>query len=632
MFGGCVWQKKAAAVIILIITIITMNATIAAPLDISIEEKFNTTADFNGAAYTYTTDVTGFINITNRGNDDLYDVWVVIDLNNAVGGTLNIAFENASSNVYIYTSLPASMKQNVRKNLNTTGATHFVHIPHLKPNEVVSLSYDVDDGALGISNSAPFLVDERFNVTKIPANRDVAWKVYLNVTLNQSFFSSFSLTPDVQMDIYKYLSNNPSYYGSSNWTSLGPVSNPSTNKGAATTANGGWGTVDPDELDVTGISLTSASPAVNITFVVQGRNAISVNQTDYALEPFGFAAIVFSFDGNVSGTKILDVFATGNASIAVRKSGPEQNATGEWVVWKGNATITNRASGLTYVLRNVTLWATGAPSFTSIVYGPTQYKPNQQLTAGNSYTSPTIQFEYDGVPVIWANATFELVKSTGSGWFVNQTSENLNNATYNSKYIVIEKIYVIGTYLIKVTKHVIPNSSAGSNVFDIYLVVENLGGQSSPYVYVYDMIPVNFSEFNWDSSWADVKQDGNWVNKSSMFAGNGSVNNPMAGYVKGYWWRLNPLNGGSNGDGSYTDYVEIAANQSVVIFYQMQGSGEFRPMDAFIVGIDPMLSMNEQTSPRITIVSGSAASSYETVIAAVTLALGVVAMALVRRG
>jgi len=55
---------------------------------------------------------------------------------------------------------------------------------------------------------------------------------------------------------------------------------------------------------------------------------------------------------------------------------------------------------------------------------------------------------------------------------------------------------------------------------------------------------------------------------------------------------------------TYTDYSEINANQSVVIFYQMSGSGEFNVLDAFVVGIDPMFSMNEQTSPKITTIIG----------------------------
>ncbi|WP_456467891.1 hypothetical protein [Archaeoglobus sp.] len=618
----------SALIIALIITIIN---TSAAPLDVSIEERINTTAEYDGTGFSYTTDVTGFINITNTGSDDIYGVWVAVDLDNIVS-TPSKVFDNSSSGAYLYTSLPAAVPDSVKKNLNTTGADYFIRIPHLRPKEKVSYFYDVDDSALGIANSAPFLIDEKYNVTKIPANKDVAWTVYFNISLSTSFFSNIGIAnPSVNMNIYKYLSNDPKYYGSGNWTSLGPISVLSNNKGTASTANGGWGTVDPDELDVTGIKLNTTAPTndeVNITFEVQGKNN-GGNGAVYYLDKFGFAALEFTFDGNVSGAKVVDVFAYGNASIAVNKSGPFKGNNGEWTIWKGNATVKNTASGLTYVLRNVTLYATSTGSFTNIIAGPTEEKPNQKLQPSSSYKTSDIAVNYTSVPVIWANATFKLIKDTGQGWYANSTTVNEYNATYNSRYVVIEKIYVIGSYLIKVTKYVQANASAGNNVFDVKLVVENLGGQTSPYVYVYDMIPENFSEYDWNNNWMDARNDGNWIDKPQMYAGNGT-GTPMNGYDKAYYWRLDPLAGGANGDGQASP-TEIQNNQSVIIFYQMQGSGEFRVLDAFLVGIDPMLSMNEQTSPKITVVSGSAASSYESVMALLTGIAGLVAVVTYRK-
>ncbi|WP_290595746.1 MULTISPECIES: hypothetical protein [unclassified Archaeoglobus] len=623
---GWRYGKIGLATLMMALIITIINTSAAAPLDISIEEKINTTAEYTGSGFDYTTDVTGYVNITNNGNDDLYGVWIAVDLSNIIG-TPSKVFDNSSSGAYLYTSLPSGVPDSVKKNLNITNANYFIRIPHLRPGEKVSYFYDVDDSALGTANSAPFIIDERYNVSKIPANKDVSWEVFFNVSLNTTFFSGIGISnPYVDLNVYKYLSSSSNYYGSNNWTSLGPISNPSTNKGSAVLTSGGWGTADPDELDVTGIKLNTSAAGnedVNISFTVQGNNN-GGNNAVYFLDRFGFAALEFTFDGNVSGTKVVDVFAYGNASIAVNKSGPFQNATGEWVVWKGNATVKNTASGLTYVLRNVTLYATSTGSFTNVIYGPIEEKPNQQLTSGDTYTTSNIQFEYSNVPIIWANATFELIKDTGQGWYVNSTTMNKYNATYNSRYVVIEKIYVIGSYLIKVTKYVQANTTAGSNVFDVKLVVENLGGQDSPYVYVYDMIPRNFSEYNWDNDWMDARTDGNWIDKPQMYAGNGT-GTPMSGYDKAYYWRLDPLAGGADGNGQASP-TEIQNNQSVIIFYQMQGSGEFRVLDAFLVGIDPMLSMNEQTSPRITVVSGAASTSYESVMALLTGIAGIVAV------
>ncbi|MEM3391298.1 MAG: hypothetical protein QW226_03200, partial [Archaeoglobaceae archaeon] len=339
------------------------------------------------------------------------------------------------------------------------------------------------------------------------------------------------------------------------------------------------------------------------------------------------------------------------------KDGPYVNVTGAtW--WRGNATITNEAQGLTYILTNVTMWATQTGSFNQFVSGQFKCNNSANVQTGNviceynattqsglprelnatspSYTVPGsndwMNFSYSQVPIIWANATFKLIKSESTGWFANNTTLHDYNATYGSNFIVIEKIYIIGTYLVKVTKHVMFNKTDDEkNVFDIYLVVENIGGNESPYVYVYDLIPNNFGEYNWNNRWDDIWST-NYVNNSSMLAGNGSVNNPMSGYAKGHWWRLKPLNFTADGDGSYTDWDEIQQNKTVVIFYQINGTGDFRVLDAFIVGIDPMYSLNEQTAPKITLVSGAKMTNYETTLATITFAsMGALLVIYIRR-
>ncbi|MEM2120991.1 MAG: hypothetical protein QXR93_07900, partial [Archaeoglobaceae archaeon] len=139
---------------------------------------------------------------------------------------------------------------------------------------------------------------------------------------------------------------------------------------------------------------------------------------------------------------------------------------------------------------------------------------------------------------------------------------------------------------------------------------------------------------NWNDEWGDVGEDGNWVNKSSMFAGNGSetLSNFLGTYTKGHYWRLMPIAPGANGDGSYEDWQEISDNKTVVIFYQIAGTGDFKVLDAFIVGIDPMYSLNEQTAPKITLVSGAKMTNYETTLATITFAsMGALLVIYIRR-
>jgi len=428
---------------------------------------------------------------------------------------------------------------------------------------------------------------------------EYTWTVYFNVTLNDTWWGNTALgnTPTVTLTVNKNL--NTSY--DSNWLNLEFAD----------------GSFNPKTI-IDGLSLSRGNWQ-NVSFEVKGN--YSSNEA-FVSRLVGFGEAYFQFgpiSGNISGTKIIDVFAIGDADISVNKSGPfgpDENQ------WKGNVTIKNTASGLTYVVKAYRIWATDRDDYSEIE-SVVNNSVNENIGPGDVYKSyDDLTFTYDEVPIIWGNVTFKLAKDDNTGWGVGQDNIKDGGNTY-----VIERIYVIGSYLVKVTKHV---ESAGNDVYNITLVVENLGGEKSPFVYVYDMIPKNFSRVSGDDDWTTTG-DAEWVNKSSMFAGNGSVDNPMSGYKTGYWWRLNPLEGGADGDGAYNDYQEIEDNKSVVIFYQIQGSGDYKLLDAFIVGIDPILSMNEQTSPKITLVSGAKATSYESVMALATALVGLTAVVSYRK-
>lgn len=625
--------KRCLVAVLAIVTMIGIAQ--ASPLEVNIEEKINTTAtptvDSNGiVTYSYSTDVKGLVTIKNNGSDILYDVWVALKLENTTG-TCSLLTETATSNVYVYSGASAVPdKINKAGVFNTSDANCFVHIPILKPNEYAIIQYDVDESKIG-DGRAPFIIDEKYNPAKIPARVPYTWKVTMNVTLNTDWFNNSALDlsgRNVNVEVIKYLSNDPSNYGDPSWVSLGPISHETSTKGSTSIDDGPYTSNTNDKLTVTGIQLNQSDKKVTIQFNVTG-NYTNSTASQYYIAPFGFAVLSFNVDGNLSGSYVVDVFAVGNATINVTKYGPDENN-----YWYGNATIKNTASGLTYVLTNVTMWATPSGDFKTVISGSSyEWKPNVQLAPNEAWNTSQgnpagINFSYNGVPIIWANATFKLIKNERSGWwFTGSETLNETNATYGSGFIVLEKIYVIGTYLIKVTKHVIWNDTA--KAWDVYIVVENIGGEKSPSVWVYDMIPKNYSVVD-DEDWSD-SDDTSWVNKTEMLLNQGSTNDVPSDYEKGYWWQLNPLEPNSNGDGSYTDWDEISNNKSVVIHYQMNGTGEFHPIDAFVVGVDPMFSMNSQTAHKITIVSGAKAESYETLMALMTGIVGVGALVATRR-
>ncbi|MEM2462494.1 MAG: hypothetical protein QXL05_07210, partial [Archaeoglobaceae archaeon] len=137
-------KKKTGMIMVVIITIITIGIAGAAPLDIVIEEKVNTTVQpGSGPSFTYTTNVIGYVNITNKADEAIYDIWVAVKLvNNSTGCSL---FHNGSSSAVNISNTASNFvpdKINKAGVFNTTGANCFIHIPLLKPNEIVSVFYD----------------------------------------------------------------------------------------------------------------------------------------------------------------------------------------------------------------------------------------------------------------------------------------------------------------------------------------------------------------------------------------------------------------------------------------------------------------------------------------------------------
>jgi len=652
---------KRIGILLIIATVLAMGVTYAAPLDIQMRELINTTVNITGidqngnAIVTYQTNVTGLVNITNNANEALYDIWVALYLNNTTGAP-SVYSKPSYAIVNIYSGTTNVPQKVLNAMPNSSQANYFIHITLLKPNDIVSIFYDVDDAGMGIESGAPFNVSESYNVSKIPADAVNTWHVILNVSVNYTWFAKTALDfNQAEVNLTKYLSNNASYYGNSNWQQL-YLSNPS-----ATNESGGNPTVTTFDSVYDTVAtgndafyvvdtFNATNTWLNVTFDVTGQ--ITGVSELYTLTNFGFATLQFDIIGNtnntISGSHIVDAFAVSNLNLSVNKSGPYLNDTGQYALWIGNATFYNPTTDLKYNITAYTLWATPndinylgtiiQDENTTNDVIKTRY-PNWILNPQSlSPTTEDLTFNYSQVPVIWANCTFTIIHDNQYGWwsYENTTQDNVvNSPINNSSYIVIEKIYVIKSYLIKVTKHVIWNDTAGA--WDVYIVVENIGGMKSPEVYVYDLIPENYSMVNGDWDWTTFS-NADWVNQSSMLIGWANTTSlgvtPPSGYAEGVYWHLYSLEAGANGDGAYEGTLawdEIKNNRSVVIHYQMNGTGEFHPIDAFVIGIDPMFSMDPQTAHKITIVSGAKATNFESLMALATGILGVVAMVGVRR-
>ncbi|HDQ07793.1 MAG TPA: hypothetical protein ENN44_03310 [Methanoculleus sp.] len=608
-----------AQVFLVLVVIGAMAAgAAAAPLEISMNESVSTFT----VGDTATTQVTGGIIILNNGTDDIYDIWVPVTLANydpTYG--LQVNFENASSDVVVHNAKPASAPA-----MDDDGANFWIQIPQLRADQTVVLSYMVDGDSLSIdgtplSETSLILVETSTDASRVVSGREVSWTVYFNATTNSGFFADGD---EVAMEINHYLSKNSTHYGSAGWTELGPISNNFTSQGTSVLLDGPalyGNTTTPAQMQVTGVALTEGSAvSVNTSYDVAATHAKITGSID---EPFGFTTIAFSAQrsgtgedsGVISGSVVYDCYATGEALVSVTK----EHADG---FWKGNATFTNKATGLVYVLTDYALWATeqgtfgtyvedagwtpGYDSSTTVLYKAADL--TTVLNPGASAGSQTIEFAYEGIPVIWANATFALGKNDTHGWERSYSIETKWNETYGSEFIVSQRIWVVGDYLIKATKHVVPLAGEDTK-FRVYIVVENVGGTETPDAYIYDMIPTNMTLADDTGVWSEGTST--YVNSSALFGEYSNVTAPMPGYDLGQIWSLGSLQPGADGTGAYDDWGQITGGQQFVIAYNMTGSGNFRLSDVYIVGVDPVNSLNDHTSPIITLFGGSKSANYE---------------------
>ncbi|ADC68952.1 conserved hypothetical protein [Methanocaldococcus sp. FS406-22] len=403
-------------------------------------------------------------------------------------------------------------------------------------------------------------------------------------------------------------SKNFDFYGDKNWTYL-EITSANPSEGVAVLFDGDYfkkdyNTSNLNAINWSNITLNWSNDKATLVFNVLG--SYSYSERDNILAKYGFAKILFNYNGTNTNTSIKGVYASGCCAIST-----SHGTTGEINIWKENATFKNNAKSYSFNLTNLNIWAVNKSAYEfcwnpfneSIWIDGSNYTvtPNIDIPPGGVWNSKTYNFTFSGVPIVWANCTFTVSKKDYI--LLNETSQIGNS------YIVIEEIYVVGSYLVKVTKHIVPNDDG---TYDIYIVVENIGSEKTPeYVYVYDLVPKNFT----------VSDE--WVNQSSMLIASGShtiTTNPR--YNLSMWWALHAIYPGADGDGSYTDWSEISANETVVIHYKLNGTGEFYPSDAFIVGIDPTNSLLPTTSPKITTVSGTIENNFETFLILINVIFG----------
>jgi len=210
------------------------------------------------------------------------------------------------------------------------------------------------------------------------------------------------------------------------------------------------------------------------------------------------------------------------------------------------------------------------------------------------------------VPIYWGRANYTLSDAVFRNFRKNRSSYH-----FDSNYTIYEKIYLLRGYLVRVRKVV---KSLSNNLWNINITVSNIGNQYTPTLYVYDLIPQNFTVqvskirvFPYDALNESIQHPLNYT-------GNQSISGTMYDGVS-YWWKLNPIPNGGN----------------VNITYNATGTGTYYTRDLFVVGIDPVTGYGQVAiTPTIDMVQGAVSSAVHEALFMLMTVLFVVA-AVVKR-
>ncbi len=508
---------------IILISFFSLPASAATDvLNISISEAITLADEYDGVTLTRgLSSGSGEINITNTLSETaLYDISVNFDK----GATTS--WTTSSSGV----------------NLTSTEDSVTVHINALEAAGSAIITYDC-------TGSRPVNFSESYNTSRILAGGSV------NVSMTLENNASSAIT---SIQLIKTAADN-----NSDSTADFTFSGESATSGTPSITGGNVITWDIESLGV------GSTATLNFTAADNDENAHSSGGLQSSMQHYlGNATLQFTINnGDVSGSEVAvngDPTATTlNFEISLEKNqlGESEGGSGG-DDWEFTPTITNTDSeNISFTISAMTVYVTNSTvlekdsAIDNKLYGSKTGFSSDNPWEGSKLTVNDFP---DPVPVGWIEVDLSADLS-GS-----QLSESYS--TTNGTYKLIEKIYIINGYLVEAKKSISKNDT--DNQYDITLWVHNLGDlETPPVVYVYDIVPTNFSIV-----YNETDPDGSTA-----------VSSPIEGYA--YWWNVGPLEAeGTPGNETYINYT-------------VEGTGLYRMTDLFILGIDPSYTLNMQSTP-----------------------------------
>lgn len=513
--------------------------------------------------------ITGIINVSNPSTDTVSDIY------------LNYTHTaNMDSNMlHMY----GRTGNQIVGTANGTDQPFVLHIPELRATESSVFNYTLDCATV----LPPLNIETTYTNLDHGFNRKVL--AGENWTITQRAIHQLAITEPITNIYLTIMAQGVDWNGTSDYFGLSELE-PS---GDYTNVSGNGTSTTTWLWNVGGGSLGVGAEA-NISYIVSAPNNVPTSGQYLAIvEKLNYTVYYLA-----SNLTLIDVTAKSEAEFNVEKRivQPSDNANNTNVTWEANADV-GTSLNISYTLDQVTLWVTETldPSNVS-TFGGQYLEKNYTLGIGINDTStwstnPGWKFNFtdgsDNVnarpPIVWIRPYFNILNADNQ--IINTTITQHGN-DYYMKYI-----YVINGYWLQIDKNV---TSIGQDMYAIDILVENIGNAWTPQglvVTAYDFVPLEFAPWNW----------------STGFDSNSSV---TGGNFNGtaYRWTI-PLKAPFNS--SLGPRTASLANRTWTVHYVVNGSGEYKVGELYIVGLDPRQVDGASSHEGITVFSNLATRSTE---------------------
>jgi hypothetical protein len=541
-----------------------------------------------------------FINLTdNLGNP--------ISIENAGGAPVDVFMDQVAVNgTRLYgnlTIIGQAVDDNIlAENMQITLNEYYVspiviHIPELRPGNFSTYTYNVTC----TNTDPPVNIESDYQNTRHPTidkkvlagfNWTVTqWAInnfYLdlnvtniNITMTAQVVTWNSTSSDFQLEYLYGLGDYANVYGNGTSTSTW------------------WWTPDGGQLD--------NGQSENITYIVSAPESVPFSAIYMAI----LENITYDAAFLMSNLSLYQVNASAqiNMSFQKRISQPSTNLFDHNVTWEIRPAVSTPLN-ITFLLNKVTLWVTHDLNINN-------YTGLNQTIVGSPIQEINISTGWGGVSDYWyfnytdgSNATYpppivwmkpEYLLSYG-----NQQILNFSN-TVSGNDLYMKYIYVVNGYWLQIQKNI---TSLNEDQYRISTYVENIGNGWTPQyekVTVYDFVPNNFNPYEW-----------------SIVPGlNQSVGTPGSEfYGTSFVWDIpwkSDLN--SSLGPKYGPLATTWGNYSWNVTYLVNGTGEYKVTQLYIVGLDPLKVDGASGSPLISVITGLQSYSREIMYVGIVLFL-----------